>query len=135
MSLKNPFDQNTKYKATHSVNSIRPLGSTVIVDGMDFTERFTKAGIVLLGDDGKSSGIRPRWARVFAVGPDQEDVKVGEWICIAHGRWSRGVEIEDANGTHTIRKIDTNDILLSSDTKPEDDTISDAVNINRNTRE
>jgi hypothetical protein len=135
MSLKNPFDQNTKYKITHSVKSVKPLGSSVIVDGMDFTERFTAGGIVLLGDDGKSSGIRPRWARVFAVGPEQEDVKVGEWICIAHGRWSRGIEIQDETGTHTIRKVDTNDILLSSDTKPDDDTVSDAVSIHQNTRD
>lgn len=135
MSLKNPFDQNTKYKITHSVKSVKPLGSSVIVDGMDFNERFTAGGIVLLGDDGKSSGIRPRWARVFAVGPEQEDVKVGEWICIAHGRWSRGIEIQDESGTHTIRKVDTNDILLSSDTRPDDDTISDAVSIHQNTRD
>lgn len=135
MSLKNPFDQHTKFKFKYAVNSLRPLGDTVIVSEMDFTGRKLSSGIVLLGDDGKSSGIRSRWAKVFAVGPDQTDVKVGEWICVAHGRWSRGIEIEDENGTHTIRKVDTNDILLSSDNKPDDDTLSDAVVVGQNTRD
>ena len=135
MSLKNPFDQHTKFKFKYAVNSLRPLGDTVIVSEMDFSGRKLSSGIVLLGDDGTSSGIRSRWARVFAIGPDQRDVQVGQWVCVAHGRWSRGIEIEDANGTHTIRKVDTNDILLSSDHKPDDDTISDAVVVNNNTRD
>jgi co-chaperonin GroES (HSP10) len=135
MSLKNPFDQHTKFRFKYKVNSLRPLGDTVIVSEMDFSGRKLSSGIVLLGDDGKSSGIRSRWAQVFAVGPEQTDVKVGEWICIAHGRWSRGIEIEDENGTHTIRKVDTKDILLSSDNKPDDDTISDAVVVGNNTRD
>ena len=135
MSLKNPFDQHTKHKATYKVGQLRPLGDTVIVSDMDFSGRQLSSGIVLLGDDGKSSGIRSRWAKVFAVGPDQKDVKVGEWICIAHGRWSRGIDIEDETGKHTIRKVDTNDILLSSDTKPQDDTYSDALVVGQNTRD
>lgn len=135
MSLKNPFDQHTKFKFKYAVNSLRPLGDTVIVSEMDFSGRKLSSGIVLLGDDGKSSGIRSRWAKVFAIGPDQVDVKVGEWICVAHGRWSRGIEIEDENGTHTIRKVDNKDILLSSDNKPDDDTLSDAVVVDQNTRD
>ena len=135
MSLKNPFDQHTKFKFKYAVNSLRPLGDTVIVSDMDFSGRKLSSGIVLLGDDGKSSGIRSRWAKVFAIGPDQVDVKVGEWVCVAHGRWSRGIEIEDANGTHTIRKVDNKDILLSSDNKPDDDTLSDAVVVDQNTRD
>jgi hypothetical protein len=52
---------------------------------------------------------------------------VGQWICVAHGRWTRGVDILD-NGTElTIRKIDPKDILLISDELPQDDTMSDAV--------
>jgi hypothetical protein len=94
---------------------------------MNFKERITTGGIVLLGDNGKSSGIRPRWAQVYAVGPKQTDVCVGEWICVAHGRWTRGVDIEDASGIHTIRRIDINDILMVSDSQPNDDTISNAV--------
>jgi co-chaperonin GroES (HSP10) len=130
MAQINPFDQKTKYKFTNKIGNIKALGNTVIVTDMNFKERFTSGGIVLLGDDGKSDGIRPRWGRVYAIGPDQLDVQVGEWICVAHGRWSRGIEIETDAGEFTIRKVDPKDILLSSPTEPEDDTLSDAISGN-----
>lgn len=107
----------------------KPLYDYVIVADMNFTDtRTLNSGIVLLQDNGKSSGIRPRWGQVYATGPDQTEVKVGQWICVAHGRWTRGVEIEDETGKHTIRRIDHKDILLVSDENPgSDDTISEAV--------
>ena len=61
-------------------DQIRPLNDVVIVGEMIFTERFTTTGIVLLSDNGKSSGIRPRWGQVYSVGTDQNDVRVGEWV-------------------------------------------------------
>jgi hypothetical protein len=64
------------------------------------------------------------------VGPEQKDYSVGDWICVAHGRWTRGVEIEDVEGNAvTIRKVDPKDILLISDEQPSDDTMSDAVQV------
>ena len=112
----------------HKIKSLTPLGATVLVSDMNFKERFTSGGIVLLADDGKASGIRPRWAQVYAVGPEQLDVKPGEWICVAHGRWTRGIKIDDGTSTKVIRKIDHNDILMVSNEPPAgDDTISSAV--------
>lgn len=110
-------------------DQFKPLYDHVIVSDMNFTNtRTLNSGIVLLQDNGKASGIRPRWAQVYAIGPEQKDVKVGQWICVAHGRWTRGVDIEDESGKHTIRRIDHKDILLVSDEQPgTDDTISDAV--------
>jgi hypothetical protein len=65
------------------------------------------------------------------VGPKQTDVTVGQWIMVAHGRWTRGIDIDDGTTDHkvTIRKIDPKDILLLSDEpdRPLDDTLSDAV--------
>jgi len=102
---------------------------------MMFDQRQLSSGIILPSDDGKSSGIRPRWGRVYAVGPDHRDVRPGQWICVAHGRWTRGVEIEDDQGPQTIRKIDPSDILLVSDQQPDiDDTMSDAVVIPERSR-
>lgn len=110
------------------IKSLRALHDTVLVEDMNFKGRQLSSGIILPGDNGKSSGIRPRWGKVYALGPNNHDVKVGQWICVAHGRWTRGAEIEDAAGTRTIRKIDPKDILLVSDEHPgSDDTISDAV--------
>jgi co-chaperonin GroES (HSP10) len=113
--------------APHQIQSIRPLGDTVIVEDMVFDSRTLSSGIVLLNDNGTTAGIRPRWGRVYAVGPDQAHVQLGQWICVAHGRWTRGVEIEDADGVRTIRKVDPKDILLVSNTQPDDATVSDAI--------
>ncbi len=110
------------------ISSLRALNDNVLVRDMQFRGRQLSSGIILGSDDGRAAGIRPRWAEVYAIGPDQKDVRPGQWICVAHGRWTRGVDIEDAEGVKTIRRIDPQDILLVSDDIPgSDDTISDAV--------
>jgi len=106
---------------------LRALHDHVLVEDMNFSGRQLTSGIILPSDNGKSSGIRPRWGRVYAVGSEHRDVQVGQWICVAHGRWTRGVEILDRDGPRTIRRIDPQDILLVSDQEPDDDTMSDAV--------
>jgi co-chaperonin GroES (HSP10) len=121
--------------APHKVQNLRPLKDTVLVTDMQFKERKLNSGIVLLNDNGTTAGIRPRWGLVYAVGPDQKEYQVGNWICVAHGRWTRGVEIEDVNGQIiTIRKVDPKDILLVSDEQPSDDTMSDAVQVSPSKR-
>jgi co-chaperonin GroES (HSP10) len=88
---------------------------------MNFGEQKTASGIVLRSDDGKSEGVKPRWAKVFAVGPEQTDVKVGEWVLLEHGRWTRGVEVEEDDGVKfTIWRADPEGILASADEKPND---------------
>jgi co-chaperonin GroES (HSP10) len=109
------------------IEKIRPLNNSVIVEDMQFDQRQLASGVILLNDNGTTAGIRPRWGRVYAVGPEQTDVTVGQWICVAHGRWTRGLDIEDTDGKRTIRRVDPNDILLVSDQQPQDDTISDAI--------
>jgi len=108
-------------------NEIRPLNNVVIVRDMTFDQRTTSSGIVLLNDNGTSMGIRPRWGQVYATGPDQTDVRVGQWVCVTHGRWTRGIEVEDEQGSLTLRRIDPDDILLVSDVQPQDDTMSNAI--------
>lgn len=110
------------------VNSLRTLHDWVLVSEMNFRERTTSSGIILHSDDGTTAGIRPRWGQIYAIGPEQKDVHVGQWICVAHGRWTRGVKIEDSGGERVIRRVDPEDILLVSDEPPgTDDTMSDAV--------
>ena len=115
--------------APSRISKLRALNDNIIVCSMAFKDaRKLSSGIILPGDDGKSTGIRPRWGQVYEVGPEQRDVRPGQWICVAHGRWSRGLEIEDDQGVKTIRRIDPKDILLVSDEHPgSDDTMSDAV--------
>lgn len=115
--------------APHQVKSLKPLQDSILVHDMIFDERISSGGIVLLSDNGKSTGIRPRWGQVYAVGSKQTDVQVGEWLLIAHGRWTRGMDIEDETGKKTIRKIDPKEILLRSNTRPVDVTFSDAIHV------
>ena len=117
------------------IQEIRALKDHVIVTDMNFSGRQLSSGIVLLGDDGKTSGIRPRWAQVYAVGPKQTDVEPGQWVLVAHGRWTRGSKIEVDGKELTIRRIDPNDILMVSDSEPSsDDNISTAVQAEAKTR-
>jgi co-chaperonin GroES (HSP10) len=111
----------------HKVSSLTPLNDTIIVCDMKFDVRISSGGIIIPNDDMKSSGIRPRWAKVYAIGPDQMDIQVGQYILISHGRWTRGIKIDDGDGEKTIRKVDPNDILLVSDEPREDETMSDKV--------
>jgi len=77
-------------KSLQSVKgTIRAIQDDVIVQNMNFGERKTESGLILTSDDGKDHGIRPRWAKVHAIGPKQTNVAVGDWILIEHGRWSR----------------------------------------------
>lgn len=109
------------------ISRLTPLHDYIIVSEMNFDQRITSGGIILSGDDSRSHGIRPRWARVYAVGPEQKDVQVGQWVCVSHGRWTRGITIEDSQGEKTVRRVDNNDILLVSDEPVVDDYTNDSV--------
>ena len=99
--------------------TIKPLRDYVMVADMNFDEVRLQSGIILRKDDGKSHGIRPRWARVYAVGSEQKDVKVGQWILIEHGRWTRGIKVEESDGSETVvRRVDNDCIMMVSDEQP-----------------
>lgn len=105
--------------------AIRALKGKVLVHKIESGARLTRGGIIIPDDDGKERGIRQRWAEVYAVGPDVTDVKVGDWVLIKHGRWSRGVDVKDVTGTTTIRQIDWPDaVLLVSDTNPAEEALT-----------
>ena len=114
-------------------HQLQPLKDSVIVSDMVFDARITTSGIYIPNDNGKSLGIRPRWGRVYAVGPKQTDIKVGTWVCVAHGRWTRGIDVEDENGKQTLRRVDPKDILLESDDEPMDETFSAAIHVEAKT--
>ena len=100
-------------------NDITPLKKRVLVSHMHFGETKTAGGIILVDDDGSESGIHPRWAKVYAIGKEQEDVEVGQWVMVAHGRWSRAFKVKKEGKELEVRMIDENDILLVSDDEPE----------------
>jgi len=108
---------------------LHPLKDSVIVSDMIFDVRISTGGIIIPNDNGKSTGIRPRWGQVYAVGPDQQDVSPGQWVCVEHGRWTRGIDIEDETGKITVRRVDPKDIMMVSDQQPNDDTFSTAIHV------
>ena len=101
-------------------HDITPLKKRVLVSKMHFGETKSKGGIILIDDDGSEGGIHPRWAEVYAIGNKQEDVKVGQWVMVSHGRWSRALKVKKDNVELEVRMIDEDDILLVSDDEPEE---------------
>lgn len=100
---------------------LSPIGNRVIVENMYFGEQKTQAGLIITNDDGNVRGIYPRWGQVYAKGPNNNDpYDIGDWILIEHGRWTRGVKIDDGSGEKDLRMIETESILGWSKNKPED---------------
>jgi len=98
-----------------------PIRDHVIVEEMEFGEQISKGGIIIQSDDGKNMGVKPRWGKVYAVGHTNDDVKVGDWVLIEHGRWTRGMNVEDETGTlRVLRRVDKDAIMITSKTKPGD---------------
>jgi len=100
-----------------------PIRDNVLISDMNFDERVTKGGIILQSDDGTDEGIKARWGKVYAKGPkNKDDYEVGQWILIDHGRWSRGIDLEDPDtGEITkLRRADPKDVLAVSDEMPEE---------------
>jgi len=86
---------------------------------MEFGEMKTATGIIIQSDDGKNHGIKPRWGKVFAVGPEQKDVKVGDWILVEHGRWTRKFPVEFENGEVVeLQKVETKSIIGWQEEEP-----------------
>ena len=121
--------------APHQIKrqELKAIRNHVIVSDMVFDERITHGGIYLLNDNGTGDGIRPRWGRVYAVGHEQQEIQVGQWVLVAHGRWTRGLDIEDESGKQTIRRIDPKDIMLVSSEEecPTVEGVSDAVHVSK----
>jgi hypothetical protein len=136
MNNKNPFDQKSLYQFTNEVGNLRLIRNHVLATEMNFSGRTLSSGVIMLGDNGKTDGIRPRWCRVYAVGPEQTDVKVGQWILVEHGRWSRGIKIKIGDSEEAIyQRIDPEAIMLVQDQRPEhDEVISTAVHAEAKTR-
>ena len=103
------------------VKRLVPIRDHVIVEDMYFGDQRTKSGIIIRSDDGKDHGIKPRWAKVYAVGPEQKYIKPGQWILVEHGRWTRGFDFEHEDGSKfVLRRVDNECILMNTDEKPED---------------
>lgn len=100
---------------------VRALASDLLVINMDMGEQKSNGGIVIASDDGKAHGVKPRWAEVYKVGEECElDVKVGQWVLIEHGRWTRKMKIDDGEGEKEFQKVEVKSVIAVTDEKPSD---------------
>lgn len=99
--------------------NLKAVGNRVLVTDMYFGEQTTAGGLIIKDDDGTTRGIYPRWAKVYAKGPDNKDeYAVGQWILIEHGRWTRAMLINDSEGKKEVRMVESESVLAYSDEKP-----------------
>lgn len=100
---------------------VRPLSKDILICDMDMGEQRTASGIVIGSDDGKAHGVKPRWAKVYKIGEQVDlEVKVGQWILIEHGRWTRKIKIDDGESIKEVQKVEVASILAVTDEKPTD---------------
>lgn len=109
------------------MTTLKVMKGKVLVTELERGSRVVK-GIIIPTDDGKSEGIRPRWAKVYGVGDDITEIKVGDWVLIEANRWTRMMQIkEDDNGPSiAIWAVEyPKSVMLVSDTEPETDIFSE----------
>lgn len=101
---------------------IKPLRNKIMVSNMNFGEQVSKGGIFIPSDNGKTQGIHPRWGQVYAVGPEhKEEFNVGDWVLVEHGRWTRGIEVINEDGSKLeIRMVDNDCIMMWDNEQPND---------------
>lgn len=109
----------TQFETRHI--KVRPLSRDILVHNMHMGEQVTASGIIVKSDDGKTHGVKPRWAEVYKVGSECDlGVKVGEWILIEHGRWTRKIKIHDGVSEKEIQKVEVTAVMAVSDARPND---------------
>ena len=70
---------------------------------------------------GIARGIHPRWGKVIAKGHENtDDYEVGDWILVEHGRWTRGITLENSKGKVVVRAVEAESVLGTSKEKPTD---------------
>lgn len=103
----------------------KALKGKVLVTDLERGSRVVR-GIIIPDDNGKSEGIRPRWGRVYSVGEDITDIKVGQWILIENGRWTRMLKVKADDGADTqLWGVEwPQSVMLVSDEDPETEIFS-----------
>ena len=100
---------------------VRALSKDILVVDMDMGDMTTSGGIVIQSDNGKAHGVKPRWAKVYKVGSEVDiDVKVGQWVLIEHGRWTRKINIDDGESVKDFQKVEIKSIMAVADERPDD---------------
>jgi co-chaperonin GroES (HSP10) len=107
--------------------NLKPLHARVAVTDMYFGEKVSASGLIIPSTDGKSSGVHPRWGKVYSKGPkNTDDFEVGQWILIEHGRWTRAITVEKDDGSEfKVWVVDETGIIGWSADEPEEILVGD----------
>lgn len=96
---------------------VKALQNKILAEMIDAPglHRKLASGLLLKDQDKDTSGIRPRWFRVYSVGDGIDWVSAGQYLYVAHGRWSNGVNVtEDLR----LYLIDNKECLAIQDEDP-----------------
>ena len=107
------------------MRTLKPLGNNLLLINLQYGEKKSSSGLIIIDDsttEAGERGIKPRWAEVYAVGPEQTDVKVGQWVLMDHGRWSVGQTFDLGETEIRFWLGDPNGILGVSETNPNEVT-------------
>ena len=100
------------------MKTVTPLHDKVLAKMVDgFGQKKTAGGLIITENDGTSEAIRPRWFEVMYTGPEQKDVAPGDYVLVAHGRWSRGVTVNPEDD-YKLYFLDNDEIMGVSDELP-----------------
>lgn len=106
-------------KNHYKFDKLTPLHNNVFITDIEEGNRLTRGGVILLNDNMSHAGIRPRWGRVFAIGPDVIDIAVGEWVLVEHGRWTNRIDVTLDGEDLQLWRIDYPDaVMLATDEDP-----------------
>jgi co-chaperonin GroES (HSP10) len=112
--------------------TIKPLKDRVLAELMGLEQRVTASGIIIQSENGKDRGIRPRWARVHLVGEGIDWVQPGQYVLVAHGRWSRQFECEHNGEKMKLVHLDNKECLIVTDELPDDDFVGVGIDTTPN---
>lgn len=106
---------SSEYSYHATASDIDAIEDHILIDVIESTGERVVNGLIIPGEDSTERGIRPRWVRVYKVGPNQDEVKPGQWLLVKHGEWTRGTLI----GDNVYRRVNPKEIFLVSDEQPE----------------
>lgn len=97
--------------------TVKAFGNRVLAEMIDSPENFkrTKSGLYISDKDGSADAIRPRWFKVYSVGEEVNEVAPGQYVYVEHGRWSKGMKVDD---DLKLYLLDNKDMLMVSDENP-----------------
>ena len=102
-----------------TAETITLLGENVFLEDLEQGVRLTRGGLILPDDDMSERGIHPRWGRVHSIGPKVTDLAVGEYVLVAHGRWTPGFDVMLAGKLTRLWRIDYPEgVLLVTENDP-----------------